>query len=341
MSRFGNNIKISVIMCTYCGEKYIKKQLDSLKNQTLSPTEVKIYDDRSTDNTVEIIKKYIAENAPDSWSIFINKENKGWRLNFYDALKDCDGDIVFFCDQDDIWHLDKIEVMSNALLANPDILLLSSEKYLIDSNDKKIPRYRKLKSYGKYYDFKVRKCLLYENLQVIHWENYLGCTLAAKKKLMQYLPLFQVNEYFSHDGWALNLAAILDGHYHITYPSIDYRIHESNSSISKSGSIITNVKLEKGKWLRFQSNYLTSFFDGVKIIDGKKNVKEVKRLERTIQFMDERIKLFEKTNLPGWISLLKYFDLYIKYLGIDQYFIDLVDTLSLRKLLKKENVIVK
>jgi len=330
-------MKISVIMCTFCGEKYIKKQLDSIKNQTLSPTEVKIIDDCSSDNTVRIIKNYINEYSLNSWSIFVNIINKGWRINFYDAIKDCDGDIVFFCDQDDIWHLDKIEVMSRTLIKNPDILLLSSEKYLIDSNDKKITKHWLL-NYSERYDFKVRKCLLYENLQLLRWKGYVGCSLAAKRELLQYLPFFQLNEYFAHDIWAIDLAAILDGHYHINYPSTDYRIHENNVSFKKSG--IVCVKFAREEWLRNRSNYITSFLDGLKKIDVKKNLKEVKRLKRAKKFANKRLNLYKKANLLCWISLIKYIDLYI-YIRKIEYFVDLIDTLNLRKLFKKDKFLTQ
>ena len=55
-------MKISVVMTTYNGEKYIKEQLTSLKNQTRVPDEVLIFDDCSTDNTVTIVRNFLIEN---------------------------------------------------------------------------------------------------------------------------------------------------------------------------------------------------------------------------------------------------------------------------------------
>ena len=51
------NMKVSVALCTYYGERYIKEQLDSILNQTILPDEIVIFDDNSTDSTYEIIKK--------------------------------------------------------------------------------------------------------------------------------------------------------------------------------------------------------------------------------------------------------------------------------------------
>lgn len=49
------NKTVSIVMCTYNGERYLKEQLMSLLNQTYSPIEIIIQDDLSTDNTLEII----------------------------------------------------------------------------------------------------------------------------------------------------------------------------------------------------------------------------------------------------------------------------------------------
>ena len=101
---------ISLVMTTYNGLKYISEQLESIKNQTVLPDEVLIYDDRSTDGTYEYVQEYIKTNKLDKWNVVRNKENKGYSLNFSDAMKESHGDIVFLCDQDDIWHLSLIHI---------------------------------------------------------------------------------------------------------------------------------------------------------------------------------------------------------------------------------------
>ena len=128
---------IELIMCTYNGVGYIEKQLDSIRCQTRQLDKVSIFDDISTDNTVEIIKKYINKyGLSEKWSLNVNAENKGWRRNFYDAIFASTGDIVFFCDQDDIWLLDKVEVMTKCFENNSKMLKLNSFYTLIDQDDK-------------------------------------------------------------------------------------------------------------------------------------------------------------------------------------------------------------
>lgn len=99
--------KVSVVMCTYNGAKYIREQLDSIVNQTYPIFEIIIQDDCSTDETVEIVREY-AERYH-AIKLFVNEKQKGVTLNFITALKRADGDLIAISDQDDIWDLKKIE----------------------------------------------------------------------------------------------------------------------------------------------------------------------------------------------------------------------------------------
>lgn len=71
--RENNDIKISVIMATYNGEKYLEKQLISIANQTVQADEVLIFDDCSSDSTVEIIKDFIRNHRKKNWYVYVNK----------------------------------------------------------------------------------------------------------------------------------------------------------------------------------------------------------------------------------------------------------------------------
>ena len=107
-------MKISVVMTTYNGEKYVEEQLDSIRVQTRKADEVLIFDDQSSDKTVKIIQHYIDDNKLNNWKITVNAVNKGWRKNFFDGIQETSGDVIFLCDQDDIWVPDKIEKIQEA-----------------------------------------------------------------------------------------------------------------------------------------------------------------------------------------------------------------------------------
>ena len=106
--------KISVAMATYNGSIYIEEQLRSLLDQTRQPDEVIIRDDCSVDDTAEKIRRFIDNNdLQDKWKLIVNEQNIGWQRNFYEAVRQTTGDVIFFSDQDDIWLPDKIEILSS------------------------------------------------------------------------------------------------------------------------------------------------------------------------------------------------------------------------------------
>lgn len=221
---------ISVILCMYNGERYIEKQLESIFQQTLKPDVVEIFDDCSTDRSSEIVKEFISKNQLDNWTITKNQTNKGWRLNFYDAIiKHQNDDIIFFSDHDDIWNSEKIEIMSNIMLNNPNILRLSGEQVVIDQDDNLIET-KYIKTCPKNYKLKVRKESAKLNMPSRTWQFRLGCAMCISGKLAKTLADFGFNDQFSHDNWAAFVSSLCDGGYTVEFPSIKYRVHASNTS---------------------------------------------------------------------------------------------------------------
>lgn len=111
-------MRISVAMCTYNGEKYLKSQLDSILNQTILPDEIIICDDCSKDSTINIITAYQKKHP--IIKLFINETNLGLIKNFEKAINQCTDGLVFLSDQDDIWYQNKIEEVLHFLKDNPD-----------------------------------------------------------------------------------------------------------------------------------------------------------------------------------------------------------------------------
>lgn len=96
--------KVHILLSTYNGAKYIRELLDSLLAQTYPNIEIHIRDDGSSDETCEIIRSYT-----DSRIHLYQEENVGFRKSFAWLLSSCTGaDYYAFCDQDDIWHPQKI-----------------------------------------------------------------------------------------------------------------------------------------------------------------------------------------------------------------------------------------
>ena len=94
-------------MCTFNGAKYLRKQLDTIVNQSYPLHELIIQDDGSTDETEAIALEY-AQKYP-YISFMLNSGNHGVNPNFFSAMQKATGDYIAISDQDDIWEQDKIE----------------------------------------------------------------------------------------------------------------------------------------------------------------------------------------------------------------------------------------
>lgn len=100
-------------MATYNGAKFIREQLDSIARQTVLPMELVVTDDGSTDNTLEIVEAF-AQTAPFPVRASRNPKNLGYANNFMRAALSCEGDLIAFCDQDDLWLENKLETCAAA-----------------------------------------------------------------------------------------------------------------------------------------------------------------------------------------------------------------------------------
>lgn len=104
---------VSVVICTYNGEKYIAEQIDSILSQTYTLNEIIIQDDCSTDNTFNILERY--SNKNNRIKIFRNDKNIGFNSNFKSAVKRAKSDFIAIADQDDIWYSEKIAKQVTAI----------------------------------------------------------------------------------------------------------------------------------------------------------------------------------------------------------------------------------
>jgi glycosyltransferase involved in cell wall biosynthesis len=208
------DIKISVAMATFNGEKYIKEQIDSILNQTLKINELIISDDGSTDNTINIIRNY-----NDNRIKLLNGPHNGVKQNFANAINNTTGDIIFLSDQDDVWLNNKVEMIikvfqnKNCQCIVHDCDVVSSQKVIIDS----------------FFDYRKSKSGITNN---IIKNSYLGCCMAFTKNMIKYiLPI--PNTIEMHDQW---IGIICEKHgksIFLKEKLIHYRRHSDNVSSMK------------------------------------------------------------------------------------------------------------
>lgn len=115
---------VSVVMCTYNGEKYVAEQLDSICRQSHANLEIIVVDDASTDGTYGILEK-IAGQDP-RVRLYRNESNIGLTKNFEKGCSLVTGSFVAIADQDDIWSENKVTVLLEHINYSDDIIMVHS-----------------------------------------------------------------------------------------------------------------------------------------------------------------------------------------------------------------------
>ena len=120
---------VSIALCTFNGAKYLSEQVESILNQTYTNLEIIICDDCSSDDTPDIISKYLSKDR--RIKMFVNTTNLGCNKNFEKAISLTSGEYIAISDQDDIWEPYKIEELVNNI---GDNWLIFSNSSLIDTD---------------------------------------------------------------------------------------------------------------------------------------------------------------------------------------------------------------
>lgn len=216
---------VSIALCTYNGEKYLVEQLESIINQTYNSIEIIIVDDGSSDGTLDILQSYAKKY--DNLKVYKNEFNLGYIKNFEKAINLCTGDYIALSDQDDIWELNKIEIMIESI---GDHLLLYHDSTFISENGQTMNR--KMSDIRKFYAGNDSRIFLLENCVSGH-------AILFNKELCKFFTSFPENIF--HDWWLVYIASNNGKVGFINNCLVKYRQHfDANTNILREnrGAII-------------------------------------------------------------------------------------------------------
>ena len=290
---------ISVVIAMYNGEKYIEAQLRSVLLQTVSADEVLIFDDGSTDLSVEIINRFIENNNCDGWRLLVNEQNKGYCKNFLDGVKSATGDIIFLADQDDVWYPEKIEKMSQLLLSEDDIKAVVCSCDTIDGDGNVIDAPLNIGVLFSGNDGSVED---FPRERFIGRSFIRGCSVAFKRELCGLIPSMELKGLLSHD-WLITFAAALSGRCVLLNNRLmGYRCHDRNTSFGEraTGEKALKMRLDGVNFSIDGHSYFYENGDSFAFLDGKLNV----GLEKQIEFEKKRVSYLEN---GGFVNFLKCF----------------------------------
>ena len=285
----------SVILSSYNGEKYIEEQLLSIRDQTVPVGEVVIKDDCSTDSTVSIVKRFIADNNLLSWRLIVNDSNLGWKRNFMEGMKLVSGDCIFLCDQDDIWMPTKVEEMLS-VFDDPDVGLLVSD--LIPFADDGSDAYVFHPVLGKGLVSKVG-CDVH-----ICDSRRPGCTYCFRLELLGEIDKVWFEDW-AHDFCLLTVAAAKGVLYSYNKPLIRFRRHAGTNTPSNE-----KTKLRRVELLEFNLRIIDIILSHAKDLDIPEE--NLKRLQEAQDFNQKRAESIRKGSVFGFAGLLPYLSCYPK-----------------------------
>ena len=246
--------KIAILLSTYNGTKYLEEQLDSILNQTYSNYVIVARDDGSYDDTIQLLNKYAKKftdkfhlleqdllnlGASDSFSYLIeyvleNKQSLGLESAY-----------MMFCDQDDIWSLEKIHKQIDEMLkVEKQQTGTKPMPVLIHSNLRVVSEEKSLiaESFVHYQGLEIERNR-FTNLVISNVVT--GCTVFINEALARKaVPVSK--EAIMHDWWLSLVASAFGKLVFIDAPLVSYRQHDTNAIGAKE--FVKSTPVDRSFW---------------------------------------------------------------------------------------------
>lgn len=301
-----NRIKLSVVIATYNGEKYIKEQVESIISQTYQPAEIIIVDDNSTDNTVCIVESLLKESNI-HYMIVSHSKNQGVSCTFEDGIKKSNSPYIMLCDQDDVWEPDKIKISVETICKNENSVLVVTNASITDEN--------LVASSKNMFDFisfpgvfvdGVCKFNSEEAKLLFFKRNYVtGMCSIVKKEVAQAAIPFSKN--MTHDAWLAWVATCYGEIIFLKDELVKYRQHNNNviGIQKKRESLFEYLENRKREKIKIRNKYL----DFGKFIEFQMQ----SLYENLLKFLNWRCTLSDTSRLKGLHQIINNYHLYIDY----------------------------
>ncbi|WP_313127210.1 glycosyltransferase [Proteiniclasticum ruminis] len=286
--------KVTVLLATYRPNTiYFEHLLQSIDSQTYENLELLIRDDSASEEQFEIVKSLVELNIRKiPYKIEKNPSNFGSNRTFELLAKESSSKYVAFCDQDDVWLPEKIELlmktikMNEAVLCYSDLSIINSNGEFVTSSFRNVNRRIKHMEGENLLSFFFRRnCVT-------------GCTMLVTRSVLEKAMPF-LHDYFVHDHWIALIAATEGRIAYVNKPLVKYRLHDQNQIGATLLKDITskddyvNVKLSKEKE-KYMALYNLSLF----------RTHEMREVKKLLEWVNIRINLFNKISLKNIINML-------------------------------------
>ncbi|MFH0132298.1 glycosyltransferase family 2 protein [Variovorax sp. VaC1] len=236
---------VSVALCTYNGERFVREQVRSICLQTRPPMEIVLSDDASRDDCVAVARAAVDECMREKPGLHVqlrvlaNPVALRVVKNFEQAVRACTGTLIALSDQDDVWYPDRLERLVAEFNRRPDLLLLHSDARLVDAQGAALggtlfhaievtPHELQRMHGGQAFDVLLRRNVV------------TGATTVFRRTLLESALPFPVE--WVHDEWLAIVASAVGRVDTVEDSLIDYRQHESNQIGARRDSFMGKVR---------------------------------------------------------------------------------------------------
>jgi glycosyltransferase involved in cell wall biosynthesis len=214
-------MRFSIALATHNGANWLPRQLSSLLAQSRRPDELVAFDDASSDDTLEALRRFATE-SPFPVRVEAQSARVGAAGNFQSAIAAAGGDIIALCDQDDVWHPDKLARMEVEFAADPTLDLVFSDADIVDEDLQPLG-YSFWQSVG--FTAEERKLAQRRGLAsvLVRFNVVSGAGMAFTAR--QKSRLLPIPSGWMHDGWIALILAATGRCQWIDQPLLAYRQH--------------------------------------------------------------------------------------------------------------------
>lgn len=224
---------IEILLATYNGAEYLSEQIDSILGQDTDAWHLTISDDGSSDETTQIIDDYMRKHPQKISRVFSGTHFGNARDHFFWLMRQCDADSMLFCDQDDVWHPDKVSLFAQAL--HEETRLHGCETPLLVFSDLKVVD-QQLNCLHPSLTRMQRQSPNIQDFRYLLFQNTVtGCAMGINRSLAELAGRCEdTSRIVMHDWWLALVAARFGKMLYLDESTIDYRQHGRNSVGAKN-----------------------------------------------------------------------------------------------------------
>ena len=273
---------VSVIMPCFNHAQFVAASVNSVLRQTHHALELIITEDRSLDNSWEVISQLAARDS--RIKAIRHERNEGLSKSRNDAMRAATGDFIAFCDSDDLWEPDKLEIQLRLFAQNPTCSVVYCDTIIVDEHGALTGQ--------RFSDLfpppKAASGWLFHDLVLRNFINIQSVVM--RKECLQHMGLFDETIEWIQDWWYW---VRLSRHYQFFYseqPLARYRIHSASTNSVHWRSYCLNRLEVFGRILREYSDLTPRAKADINYEMGV-DLCSLGRNERALSFLWQAVKL--------------------------------------------------